>query len=121
MTGRANAWGSGLEVIANVRARPLASDWCVQQHLVKAEYYTHTHNTYLQMFLKYGPFAVIIWFILARTLYHGFVAGSPYAIILALIMLGWLFDYWLFMTKATFVYFALIRLNEKWVRKCLVL
>ena len=115
MTGRFNAWSTALELLRRRHGVPLASDWYVQQELLPLGLPSHSHNAYLQTLLKFGVLAVPIWIGLLVTTWRGWRAGSPYAVILVFLMASLMVDYWLLVIKATFLLFAIARLNEDWL------
>lgn len=101
-----------------LRAHPLGilnSDWAVQAELVGLGFPSHTHSNYIQMYLRYGPLVLIIWYIFLSETRRGFRAGSPYAYLLLFVLLGSALDYYAFVTKAMIVVFVASLLNREWI------
>ena len=113
--GRVNTWGSALDLLQLKRGVPLSSDWYVQQELQPLGVPSHSHNAYLQTILKFSVLAVPIWVLLLLNVWRGLRAGSPYTVILVFLLASLAIDYWLLVIKATFLLFALAKLNNDWV------
>ncbi len=109
------AWHVGTSILLELRGEPVGSDWAVQSRLVEAGFPSHTHSVLLQSFIKYGFLAFVIWIVIVRGLWSGMKTGSPYIGPLLVLVMGGLVDYWFFVDKAAFVFFALMKLNDKWI------
>jgi hypothetical protein len=113
--GRVNVWATSLDLLRSSHGVPLGSDWLVQQQLAPLGVPSHSHNAYLQTALKFGPLAVCLWAAWFLSAWRGLRARSPYSAAIAFLMLSLLLDYWLLVTKATFVLFAFILLDGLWL------
>jgi len=101
--------------LALMKYHPLGlynSDWLVQEKLNDFGYPSHTHSNYIQMYLRYGPLMLIFWYIFIIETVQGFHVRSPYAYIMLYILIGSLFDYYFFVTKAVIIVFAVVFLNR---------
>lgn len=114
--GRMDAWGAAISALEANTGLPLGSDWRVQAELNVFGYPSHCHNTFLQLLLKFGVFALPLFVMLVISIWRGFRRRSPYAIILLFLLVGWLADYWLFVTKASLYFWAFILFNEMWIQ-----
>ena len=112
--GRINTWASGVELLRRSRGVPLGSDWTVQQGLAPLGVPSHAHSGYLQTALKFSLLAVILWASWAWAAWSGLRARSPYSAVIVFLLLSLCVDYWLLVTKATFLLFAFIRLDDLW-------
>lgn len=124
--GRLAGWSSGLMTLKEEMGYPLGTDWGVQNKLVDYGWPSHTHNTYIQMLLCWGGFAIFpllvgvqCWRGLRKNKYKSSIWGD----IIVFLMIGWFFDYYLCVVNASVFYFIiwLIWGMEKTEpRKCMI-
>lgn len=112
--GRINTWASGIELLRRSSGVPLGSDWTVQQGLAPLGVPSHAHSGYLQTALKFSLLAVFLWASWVWAAWSGLRVRSPHSAIIVFLLVSLLFDYWLLVTKATFLLFAFIRLDHLW-------
>jgi len=117
LVGRINTWDSALRLVPRALMRPSGSDWAVQQQLASLGIIAHAHNAYLQTAIKFGLLALPIWAAVFAGTWRGWRARSPYAVILAFLLGGFLVDYWLLSVKAAVLFFVVVRLNADWIRE----
>lgn len=117
LTARIEAMKAGINVLKKHPWGFLNSDWYIQENLVAVGYPSHTHNTFIQIYLKYGPLAIIFFIVLIWQTITGLKRGSPYSYILFLLLLGWTLDYALFVTKYALVVFVIAVLNERFLKR----
>lgn len=65
--GRVQMYAGALQVVANNPWGVGLSDWAIQLELVKAGAWgSHTHNLFIQLYLKFGPFSILLFFLIYR-------------------------------------------------------
>ena len=109
--GRAMALVASVLVITDHPFGYVDSDWAIQEELVNVGFPSHTHSHLLQSYLRFGPLALLFWGVLVFQTVAGFKAKSPYAPALLFILMGSLFDYYGFVTKAMLIVFVITGLN----------
>lgn len=109
--GRAMGLVASFLVIADHPLGYVDSDWAIQEELVSVGFPSHTHSNLLQSYLRFGPLSFLFWGVLVSQTVVGFKAKSPYAPALLFILMGSLFDYYGFVTKAMLIVFVLTGLN----------
>jgi hypothetical protein len=112
--GRVNVWATSLDLLRRSQGVPFGSDWLVQQSLAPLGVPSHSHNGYLQTALKFGPLVVGLWAAWFLAAWRGLRARSPYSAVIVFLLLSLCVDYWLLVTKATFLLFAFIGLDDLW-------
>jgi hypothetical protein len=114
VVGRINVWATGIDLVRSSRGVPLGSDWLVQQQLAPLGVLSHSHNAYLQTALKFGPLAACLWAAWIWAAWKGLRTRSPLGAVILFLLLSLSLDYWLLVTKATFLLFAFIRIDDLW-------
>ncbi len=113
--GRVNVWATSLDLLRRSQGVPFGSDWLAQQQLAPLGVPSHSHNGYLQTALKFGPLVVGLWAAWFLAAWRGLRARSPYSAVIVFLLLSLCVDYWLLVTKATFLLFAFLLLNGVWL------
>jgi hypothetical protein len=112
VSSRLNAINAGINVVRKYPLGLINSDWRIQEELLQFGHPSHSHNTFVQFYLKYGPLSIVLFVELARGIAVGLGRKSPYAYALLLLFSGWAVDYAMCVTKYAFILFAIARLNE---------
>ena len=116
-SGRALAFLAACTVIYDHPLGYVDSDWSIQEKLVTAGFPSHTHSNYLQSYLRFGPWAILFWGVFAYQTAIGLKRSSPYAPAMCFVLVGSLFDYYTFVTKAMIIIFIIASLNAYHIRK----
>jgi hypothetical protein len=99
LLGRLGAWFSCGSLLSDTFPYPIGSDWALQELLNQRGYPSHCHSTILQLSVKFGVTAIIFFAAVYRSFLRLRATDDAFWPPLLLLMLGAIFDYFLFVPK----------------------